>query len=136
MAIELKFRGLNKINNTWCYGDLIHVDGKAERIFIFGESSYFIKPETVGLYTGLKDKNGKEIYVSDILSDKWVVEVYQNDEGTFMVKFHNNPIKNKSMTLKRYLSSREIAGCGERDCVVIGSTHKNPELLNIGARAF
>ena len=80
-------------------------------------------------FSGLKDKNEKEIFEADILSDKWKVEVYINNEGTFMVKFHNNPKMNKPKSLYKYLKSRELAGTSEIDCVIIGNTYKNPELI-------
>lgn len=128
MAIELKFRAWDEEEKYMTRGNTI------KGICLNANSENFEWDDKIPLmqYTGLKDKAGKEIYVSDILSDKWRVEVYQNDEGTFMVKFHNNPLKNKSMSLRRYLSSREVAGCGERDCVVIGNIYANPELLNTG----
>ena len=79
-------------------------------------------------YTGLKDKNGKEIYTGDILSYKWIAEVYQNNEGTYMVKFHLNTEINKPINLNKYLKQREKAGTSERDNVIIGNIHENPEL--------
>jgi uncharacterized phage protein (TIGR01671 family) len=85
---------------------------------------------TLMQFTGLLDKNGVEIYCGDILSQKWKVEVYQNNEGTFMVRFHNNPKLNKPKTLKKYLLRREKAGMSEIDCVIIGNIYENPELLD------
>ena len=80
-------------------------------------------------FTCLLDKNGKEIYVGDILSEKWKVEVCQNNEGTFIVKFPSH-VKGKITSLKNYLERRKKAGCEERDCVVVGNIFQNPELLN------
>jgi len=92
------------------------------------EQFYILYP-----FTGQKDFEGKDIFVGDILSDRWKVEVYQNDEGTFMVKFHTNPKGNKPLSLKQYLLKREKAGTsicdGYRDCIVIGNVFENPELL-------
>lgn len=88
-----------------------------------GDGSYFMQ------FTGLKDKNGIEIFNADIFSDKWKAEVYQNDEGTFMVRFRNNPKVNKPRSLKKYLMDRDIAGTSDRDCIIIGNIYQNPELL-------
>jgi uncharacterized phage protein (TIGR01671 family) len=89
------------------------------------DDRYFLLP-----FTGFKDKNEEEIYCGYILSEKWKVEVYQNDEGTFMVKFHNNPKLNKPKTLKKYLFSREKALTSEIDCVIIGNIYEHSELLD------
>jgi uncharacterized phage protein (TIGR01671 family) len=135
MNREIKFR-------TWHFGhkrmftgnELVSIDFKSNHVLLYDQYGW----TTIGTlelmqFTGLHDKNGKEIYERDILSDRWMVEVYRNDEGTFMVKFGTNPKINRPISLKQYLLKREKAGTsvceGYRDCIVIGNSYKNPELI-------
>jgi uncharacterized phage protein (TIGR01671 family) len=123
MNREIKFRGKHLNENEWYHGSLIVEDENNCTIVgnDFGEVP--VIPETVCQFTGLLDKNGKEIYEGDIVTaelfNKQLVFVIREKQACWYAE-HKEPIWSYALT---NILSRHT------DCKVIGNIHDNPELI-------
>lgn len=120
----IKFRGKRLDNMEWVVGSLLQDDYGTCMIVEFAdhhEQWHEVAPKTVGQFTGLKDKNGKEIYEDDILLDEsGAYAVVYYSMGSFCVDF------GEGFDLQYFTDSiHEI-------CYVAGNIHDNPELLKGG----
>lgn len=149
---ETKFRGKRLDNGEWEYGDLVQFGQKyytpCKCAIIPGTASgsdtFFkvlldneVDPVTVGQYTGLKDKNGKEIYEGDTIT--WLR--HRMDRTGFIEQGHVEwrdidgcyVVVNRFDTRDRRELIHLLIRCTE-DIKVVGNIHDNPELLKGGEK--
>ncbi len=132
---DIKFRGKRLDNGEWVYGYYFIEERDIEDGIIwrdipqiqqrYGDHfQYFdVDPATVGQYTGLHDKNGKEIYVGDLVA----VADYANWEGLYKIIWDE---KNLMYMLEDAFGDREKL-CEFEEYLVKGNIYENPELLEV-----
>lgn len=110
MKRKILFRGKRIEDNQWVYGDLTQNPCSAifENRGHRGENN--VIPETVGQFTGLKDKNGKMIFEGDRLHYGDPAQKYTVEFVNF--GFHVIPdlIEKHVLSLYSWIDSAVVAG--------------------------
>jgi uncharacterized phage protein (TIGR01671 family) len=95
MKRNIKFKAKKLNSCEWVEGDLVHI---GNRVCIGGDhlkdGITDVDPSTVCMFTGLRDRDGKEIWEGDIVRDNYDLlcidnlyeVVYIEEEGTFAFK--------------------------------------------------
>ncbi len=130
---QIEFRGKRMDNGEWVYGGYyrgimeetdnpFNIDNARIKTIIIQNGIYYhVIPESVGQFTGLKDKDGKEIYEGDVV--EWECEYDSGDNDQSII------YERKAVELVEGVYEPVFAFHIDDMPKVIGNTTDNPELL-------
>lgn len=131
----IKFRAKN-LDGEWVYGFYVEEErqtfnGFEKKHFIVNDGYDYVRPETVGQFTGLHDNGGKEIYEGDLIEvdgrlfgvAEWHKDGYFFINDTIVGVRSDGGEYSPLGEMVRYFSNKG------HDFSVIGNIHDNPELL-------
>ena len=135
MNREIKFRGVNNFGE-WIYGSLVMTENIRPAIYFEAGNGtvkevdwQYVKEESIGQFTGLFDKNGKEIYDGDIV--KWGhAREWSRENPIRIAEVKINPdIQFHSQVGVFKFGNFAYADSIDKDLEVIGNIFENIELL-------
>jgi uncharacterized phage protein (TIGR01671 family) len=140
---KIKFRAKHIMSGKWVYGWYTEIGDKPTIIEFDRDTVHLVNKKTVGQFTELKDKNGKEIYEGDIvhkskLHGVWTIE-YDDCNARFIAFNQINSDRNLEADtcadklnflddgdISAYVRITEDKGF---ICKIIGNIYENPNLL-------
>jgi uncharacterized phage protein (TIGR01671 family) len=128
---ENKYRGRRSYDKKWIYGSLLidnngdfHIlesniiEKDGHHIHIDSDYPMFFDNDTIGQFTGLRDKNGVEIFEGDVLN-------IDGEDDLLEVEYSDSLCKFVLTIYSCNMTDFEIISC--MDCEVISNIHERSE---------
>ena len=145
----IKFRGKcskdSKYAGEWVEGGLLQCEKSKDVLIVYSitdtcSCTYHVDPATVGQFTGLTDRNGKEIYEGDILRTPPKTDYDKKNFVAYEVFWHDNDCASHHIGWQMNRCHFQGCICGTTyipeflpkttaTMEVVGNIHDNPELL-------
>lgn len=127
--------------SKWVFGFLVMFPNKFACMHTSPNNQVIVQPKTIGQFTGLKDKNGKEIYEGDIVRKKEIGGYGYEYVG--VVRYYEKDCRfGIDITATNEFSTRALFTVGESvindgyctikyttEYEILGNVYDNPELL-------
>lgn len=135
---NIKFRAKAAGSNRWLYGDLVWTGSQRTNPHIIEDwaadedSATCVDEHTLGMNTGLFDKNHKEIFLGDIIAHNGeVIGHVMEGTGQYMLKYY--PFLDGISHIPEVRLRRMIEYGNVCDVEIVGNIYDNPELVKGGA---
>lgn len=121
---DTNLEGIDFINKTVTFSEYADYEERPIVKYSFDENDILYKKDLkIMEYTGLKDKNNKEIYEGDILFESFGKRYYKVvfENGGFRAEFNGD--------FEEY--SLDLIDVVAQGCEIVGNIYENPELLGV-----
>ena len=106
--------------------EIDHISWLEDELYCIGDGiTYMVLAEDLVLMqsTGLKDKNGKEIFEGDILKNNNYITSVFYEKGAYCVKFRRTTNTTVTMNVISFIEKYKTK--------IVGNIYENPELLEV-----